>query len=211
MTATVDSVSLITASILSKKLSAGLGSLIMDVKVGNGAFMETIDEARTLAGSIVDVANGAGVRTSALITDMNQPLADCAGNALEVVNAMEFLEGRKSGTRLHESVMTFAAHMLVNAGISSSLEAATLQAQKALESGDALDSFGRMVRALGGPGDFAARWKAHLPAAPVIKPVPAPADGWIAAFATRKIGLAVIALGGGRTRPNARWRNSSRP
>ena len=98
--------------------------------------------------------------------------------------------------------MTFAAHMLVNAGISSSLEAATLQAQKALESGDALDSFGRMVRALGGPGDFAARWKAHLPAAPVIKPIPAPADGWIAAFATRKIGLAVIALGGGRTRPD---------
>ena len=202
VTATVDSVPLITASILSKKLSAGLGSLIMDVKVGNGAFMETIDEARTLARSIVDVANGAGVRTSALITDMNQPLADCAGNAVEVMNAMEFLEGRKAGTRLHEIVMTFAAHMLVNAGISPSLEAATLQAQRALESGAALDGLGRMVHALGGPADFATRWKTHLPVAPVIRPVIVPAEGWISAYATRDIGLAVIGLGGGRTRPD---------
>jgi len=201
VTATVDSVPLITASILSKKLSAGLGSLIMDVKVGNGAFMETIKEARTLARSIVDVANGAGVRTSALITDMNQPLADCAGNAVEVANAMEFLEGRKSGTRLHEIVMAFAAHMLVNSGISVSLDAAAQRAQNALTSGAALDCFGRMVHALGGPADFATRWKNHLPVAPVVRPVPAPADGWVSAYTTREIGLAVIGLGGGRTRP----------
>jgi thymidine phosphorylase len=202
VTATVDSVPLITASILSKKLSAGLGSLIMDVKVGNGAFMETIEEARTLARSIVDVANGAGVRTSALITDMNQPLADCAGNAVEVANAMEFLEGRKSGTRLHEIVMAFAAHMLVNAGIAPALEMAAEQARDALESGAALECFGRMVHALGGPADFATRWKAHLPVAPVIRPVPATADGWVSTYATRGIGLAVIGLGGGRTRPD---------
>jgi thymidine phosphorylase len=202
VTATVDSVPLITASILSKKLSAGLGSLIMDVKVGNGAFMQTIEEARTLARSIVDVANGAGVRTSALITDMNQPLADCAGNAVEIVNAMEFLEGRKSGTRLHEIVMAFAAHMLVNAGIAESLENAAEKARYALENGDALDCFGRMVHALGGPADFATEWKSHLPAAPVIRHVPAPADGWVSAYATREIGLAVIGLGGGRIRPD---------
>lgn len=204
VTATVDSVPLITASILSKKLSAGLGSLIMDVKVGNGAFMQTIDEARTLARSIVDVANGAGVRTSALVTDMNQPLADCAGNALEIANAMAFLEGGKAGTRLHRIVMTFAAHMLVNAGISPSLEAAAPQAQRALESGAALDVFGRMIHALGGPSDFATRWAAHLPVAPIIRPVAAPFAGWVSAYATRGIGLAVIGLGGGRVRPDDR-------
>ena len=202
VTATVDSVPLITASILSKKLSAGLDSLIMDVKVGNGAFMETIDEARTLARSIVDVASGAGVRTSALITDMNQPLADCAGNAVEVANAMAFLEGGKSGTRLHEIVMAFSAHMLVNAGISASLDEAAGRAGHALASGAAIDCFGRMVHALGGPPDFVSRWKSYLPAAPVIRPVPAPIAGYVSAYATREIGMAVIGLGGGRTRPN---------
>jgi thymidine phosphorylase len=201
VTATVDSVPLITASILSKKLSAGLGSLIMDVKVGNGAFMETIDEARTLARSIVDVANGAGVRTSALITDMNQPLADCAGNALEVANAMEFLEGGKAGTRLHEIVMAFAAHMLVNAGISADLPAATAKARDALDSGSALECFGRMTHALGGPSDFATHWASYLPVAPIIRPILSPMAGWVSAYATREIGLAVIGLGGGRMRP----------
>lgn len=202
VTATVDSVPLITGSILSKKLAAGLGSLIMDVKVGNGAFMETIDEARTLARSIVDVANGAGVRTSALITDMNQPLADCAGNAVEVANAMEFLEGGKSGTRLHAVVMAFAAHMLVNSGIAVTAEDAAARAGKALSDGTALDCFGRMVHALGGPADFADNWKAHLPIAPVIRPILAERDGFVAGYATREVGLAVIALGGGRLHPD---------
>jgi thymidine phosphorylase len=202
VTATVDSVPLITGSILSKKLAAGLGSLIMDVKVGNGAFMETIDEARTLARSIVDVANGAGVRTSALITDMNQPLADCAGNALEVANAMEFLEGRKGGTRLHEVVMAFAAHMLVNSGVASTADDAAARAGKVLADGTALDCFGRMVHALGGPADFAGSWKTHLPVAPVVRPILAERDGLVAGYATREVGLAVIALGGGRLRPD---------
>ena len=202
VTATVDSVPLITGSILSKKLAAGLGSLIMDVKVGNGAFMQTVEEARILARSIVDVANGAGVRTSALITDMNQPLANCAGNALEVANAMEFLEGRKNGTRRHEIVMTFAAHMLVNSGIAASIEDAAGRAHDALASGIALDCFGRMVHALGGPADFAGNWKAHLATAPVIRPVLAEHDGFVASYATREVGLAVIALGGGRLHPD---------
>jgi thymidine phosphorylase len=202
VTATVDSVPLITGSILSKKLAAGLGSLVMDVKVGNGAFMHTIDEARTLARSIVDVANGAGVRTSALISDMNQPLADCAGNAIEVAHAMEFLEGGKTGTRIHAVVLQFAARMLVNAGLSPSVDAAQAKAVAALDSGAALDHFGRMVHALGGPVDFATAWRRHLRVAPVIRPVPAPRGGWIAAYATRDIGLAVIGLGGGRTRPD---------
>ena len=202
VTATVDSVPLITASILSKKLAAGLQSLIMDVKVGNGAFMQTMEEARILARSIVDVANGAGVRTSALITDMNEPLADCAGNAVEVASAMQFLAGGGSGTRFHEVVMAFAANMLVNAGIAPSSEAAHAMAARAIESGAALDRFGRMVHALGGPADFAENWKAHLPAAPVVRPVAAPRSGFVSAHATRGIGLAVIGLGGGRLRPD---------
>jgi thymidine phosphorylase len=202
VTATVDSVPLITASILSKKLAAGLGSLIMDVKVGNGAFMQTIDEARILARSIVDVAGNAGVRTSALITDMNQPLADCAGNALEIASAMEFLEGSSSGTRLHKVVTVFAAHMLVNAGLAPTLEQGTERVGEALASGAALDRFGRMVHALGGPSDFVESWRTQLPSAPVIAPITAERDGCVAAYATREIGMAVIALGGGRLHPD---------
>ncbi|UVC08689.1 thymidine phosphorylase [Rhizobium sp. TH2] len=202
VTATVDSVPLITASILSKKLAAGLQSLTMDIKVGNGAFMQTMEEAEVLARSIVDVANGAGVKTTALITDMNQPLADCAGNAVEVAHAMVFLEGRKAGTRLHEVVMAFAADMLVNAGLAPSLAEAHAKAAHALDSGAALERFGRMVHALGGPSDFAENWKTHLPVAPIVRPVPAPESGVISAYATRETGLAVIALGGGRTHPD---------
>jgi thymidine phosphorylase len=202
VTATVDSVPLITGSILSKKLAAGLGSLIMDVKTGNGAFMQSMAEAETLARSIVDVANGAGVRTSALITDMNEPLADCAGNAVEVAHAMEFLEGRKAGTRIHEIVLTFAAHMLVNAGLAAELAGAEKHASDALVGGRALETFGRMVREMGGPADFAENWKKHLPTAPVVRPVLAPKSGHIATFRTRGIGLAVIGLGGGRLRPD---------
>ena len=202
VTATVDSVPLITGSILSKKLAAGLQSLIMDVKTGNGAFMQSMEDAEILARSIVDVANGAGVKTSALITDMNEPLADCAGNAVEVAHAMEFLEGKKAGTRIHEIVLTFAAHMLVNAGLETDLVHAEKRASDGLVNGRALEVFGQMVHAMGGPADFAENWQAHLPRAPVIKPIAAPRSGYIAAFQTREIGLAVIGLGGGRLRPD---------
>jgi thymidine phosphorylase len=202
VTATVDSVPLITGSILSKKLAAGLQSLIMDVKTGNGAFMQSMEDAEILARSIVDVANGAGVRTSAVITDMNEPLADCAGNALEVAHAMEFLEGGKAGTRIHEIVLVFAAHMLVNAGLESDLAAAEKYASDALVSGRALEVFGRMVFEMGGPADFTETWRKHLPQAPVIKPIAAPRSGTVSSFKTRDVGLAVIGLGGGRVRPD---------
>lgn len=115
VTATVDSIPLITASILSKKLAAGLQTLVLDVKVGNGAFMQSIDDARTLARALVDVAVGAGLPTTALITDMNQPLGDAAGNAVEIVNCLDFLAGRKAGSRLENVVLSFAAEMLVQA------------------------------------------------------------------------------------------------
>lgn len=201
VTATVESVPLITASILSKKLAAGLESLVLDVKVGNGAFMESREEAETLARSLVEVANGAGTRTAALLTDMNQPLADAAGNALEIRNCLDFLSSKKSGTRLHQVVMAFAAQMLVQAGVSPEPEEAAQRAAVALNSGRAMDIFGRMVALLGGPADFTQFPDRYLPKARHVVPVPAPESGWLSTCATRALGLAVVELGGGRKRP----------
>lgn len=200
VTATVESVPLITASILSKKLAAGLQTLVMDVKVGDGAFMNSLADAEILARSLVDVANGAGVKTSALITDMNQPLADAAGNALEIVNCVDFLCGDKAGTRLETVVLAFAAEMLVQAGTAANLSDGEQTARSALESGRAAETFGRMVHALGGPADFLERSHDYLTAAPVQLAVPAGRDGYLARCETRALGMAVVELGGGRRR-----------
>jgi thymidine phosphorylase len=200
VTATVESVPLITASILSKKLAAGLDTLVLDVKVGNGAFMQSVEEAEILARSLVDVAKDAGVKTSALITDMSQPLADAAGNTLEIINCLEFLSGKKAGTRLEELVLAFAAEMLVQSGAAGNLAQATDQAALALSSGRALDVFGRMVAALGGPKDFVERPLDYLVSAPVVAPVLAQRSGFLGAYDTRSIGMAVVELGGGRRR-----------
>ncbi len=202
VTATVDSVPLITASILSKKLAAGLQSLVLDVKIGSGAFMVSLEEAETLARSLVGVANGAGVKTTALITDMNEPLADAAGNALEIENCLAFLRGEKAGTRLETVVMAFSAEMLLSSGFSTNSQEAEATVRQALESGAALDHFGRMVHLLGGPHDFIERSDAYLQKAPVVLPVEAPRAGFLVACDARAVGMEVIALGGGRTRPN---------
>ncbi len=201
VTATVDSVPLITASILSKKLAAGLESLVLDVKVGNGSFMQDLDQALELARSLVAVANGAGVRTSALLTDMNEPLADAAGNAVEIANAVEFLAGQKAGTRLESVVLSFAAEMLVSAGVAPDVETAHARTAAALASGKAMEHFSRMVHRLGGPADFVEEYRRYLPEAPVVVPVPAPRSGYLAACDTRALGMAVIRLGGGRLKP----------
>ncbi|MFC3071720.1 thymidine phosphorylase [Shinella pollutisoli] len=202
VTATVESVPLITASILSKKLAAGLSSLALDVKVGNGAFMTDPGEAVTLARSLVEVANGAGVKTSALITDMNEPLADAAGNAVEVANCIAFLKGGKAGTRLETLVIALAAEMLVLSGLETDHTAAEAKARQALASGEAAEVFARMVATLGGPADLLERPEAYLAKAPVIRPVTATESGYLSACDTRGVGLAVIELGGGRTRPD---------
>ncbi|MFT3999912.1 MAG: thymidine phosphorylase [Rhizobium sp.] len=201
VTATVDSVPLITASILSKKLAAGLQTLVLDVKIGSGAFMTSQEEAETLARSLVDVANGGGVKTSALITDMNQPLANAAGNVVELQNCLDFLKGNKAGTRLETVVLAFAAEMLVQAGIAANAAEAEGRAREALASGKAAEIFGRMVHALGGPADLLDRPDRYLVAAPVQKPVLAAADGWLGSCDARAIGMSVIDLGGGRRRP----------
>ncbi|MFK0385363.1 thymidine phosphorylase [Agrobacterium sp. NPDC090273] len=202
VTATVDSISLITASILSKKLAAGLETLVLDVKVGNGAFMQDIEEARSLARSLVDVANGAGLPTAALITDMNQPLGDAAGNAVEIANCLDFLHGQKAGTRLEDVVMSFAAEMLVQGGAAGTLEEGRAKAAEALASGQAMEAFARMVTALGGPVDFVQRPAHYLPAASVVVPVPAGQSGWLTSCGTRDVGMIVVELGGGRRKPS---------
>lgn len=200
VTATVESVPLITASILSKKLAAGLQGLVLDVKCGNGAFMDDIGKARELAESLVVVANGAGLKTTALLSDMNQPLASAAGNAVEVKNAIDFLTGRNVDARLWDVTVALAAEMLVSGGLAQTPEAGAKRAREAFESGAAAEKFARMVSALGGPSDLLESPEKHLPTAPEIVPVHAGKEGCVVGIDTRGIGLGVIGLGGGRVR-----------
>lgn len=198
VTATVENVSLITASILSKKLAAGLNALILDVKVGSGAFMKTLPQAQELAESLVFVANGAGVRTGALLTDMNEPLATAAGNALEVRNAVDFLTGAHRDPRLLEVTLALSAAALVLAGRHEDSATARSAVETALNSGAAAERFGRMVTALGGPTDFMTNMDTHLEKAPIIRDVFHKDGGVISDINTREVGMAVVSLGGGR-------------
>lgn len=201
VTATVESVDLIVASILSKKLAAGLDVLLIDVKAGNGAFMDNPADAQALARAIVEVARGAGVETRALITDMSQPLARTAGNALEVEEAIALLKGEVRSPRLWDVTLALAEETLLAAGLADSRGAAREQLIAAWRSGEALARFSRMISALGGPVDLVERPWAYLPAAPVVMVVHAPIEGLVQTIDTRALGLTVIALGGGRRRP----------
>ena len=198
VTATIESVPLITSSILSKKFAAGLNALVMDVKVGNGAFCTTLSQAQELARCLVEVARGAGLPTCALITDMNQVLGTTAGNALEVAEAIAFLCGTQREARLLELTLTLSARLLHLGGLADSPAAARHKAAEALNSGAAAECFARMVAALGGPKDVL--HDAHLALAPVQREVPASHEGVITCMDTRALGLAVVALGGGRQR-----------
>jgi len=200
VTATVESISLITASILSKKLAAGLDGLVMDVKTGSGAFMSTYEESESLAESVVSVANGAGLRTTALLTCMNEPLASCAGNSVEVREAVRYLTGEYRDPRLDEVVMALCSEMLTLGGLAANATEAQQMLRVKLEDGEPAERFGHMVANLGGPTDFIERCDAYLPSAAVVKMVAAPRDGYVTAWETRKLGLAVVGLGGGRTR-----------
>ena len=200
VTATIESVPLITASILSKKLAAGLDGLVMDVKTGNGAFMAEMAAARELAESIVATATGAGLPTRAVITDMNQVLGHTAGNALEVGEAVAYLTGVRREPRLHEVVTTLCRELLLLGGLAENAATAQADIEAALDSGKAAESFQRMVAASGGPADFIENHERHLPHAPVVMAVDVGEDAWVAAVETRSVGLAALALGGGRTR-----------
>lgn len=200
VTATVESIDLITASILSKKLAAGLDALVMDVKVGRGAFVPTLEASRELAQSIADVATGAGTPTTALLTDMNQCLASSAGNAVEVLEAVQFLKNEYRNPRLAVVVFSLCAEVMRTAGLASSEERAFELLENSLVSGKAITAFGRMVAALGGPSDFIERPEDYLPAAPVVRPVFPENPGIVTGMDTRRLGLLVVKLGGGRVR-----------
>jgi thymidine phosphorylase len=202
VTGTVESIDLITASILSKKLAAGLQGLVMDVKWGSGAFMSDEADARALAESIVAVANGAGLKTSALLTDMHEPLASAAGNAVEVAYVTNYLTGRRREPRFHELTVALGAEMLRLGGLAAEEAEGLRRMEAAIASGRAAEIFARMVAALGGPADILERPDEHLPAAPVRRAVHPEEAGHVEAVATRDLGLAVVALGGGRAHPD---------
>lgn len=203
VTSTVESVPLITASILSKKLAAGLQALIMDVKVGNGAFMPTMEAARPLATSLVKVANGSGLPIRAVLTDMSQPLAPYAGNAIEVQFAVDYLKGIIKAPRFHQVTVELCAHMLVVGRLVKTMEEGRRKTLAALESGRAAEIFAKMVAGMGGPIDFMQRSRHYLAHAPIIKPVFPETSGQITAIDTRTLGLCVVELGGGRTNAQA--------
>ena len=201
VTATVESIAMITASILSKKLAAGLDGLVMDIKTGCGAFMPNQDQSMALARSIVAVGNGAGMKTAALLTDMNEPLAPCAGNAIEIRCAIDYLVGGSRPPRLHEVTLALGAQMLVLGGLATDTAQARAKLLEGLESGRAAERFARMVAALGGPIDLLEQSERRLARADTVVAVPAPRSGFVQACDCRALGLVVVGLGGGRRDP----------
>ena len=189
------------ASILSKKLAAGLDCLVMDLKCGNGAFMPDLNSARELAHSITRVANLAHTKTTAILTDMNQVLGYNVGNALEMREAVEYLQGQRRNERLHRVTIELCAELLCTAKLCQNHDEAVKKLQHSLDSGQALEIFARMVSALGGPNDFVEKYDKYLPQAKLIKPVFALKEGYVSTVKTREIGLSLIGLKGGRTHP----------
>ena len=199
---TVESIPLITASITSKKLAAGLEHLVMDLKCGNGAFMKNIDDARTLAKSIARVGTGAGMPTQAIITDMNQVLGRNVGNALEVAETIEYLKGEKVDPRLHEVTLALCANLLVASKLAKDEKEAKEKLQKSIDSGAALEIFAKMVSALGGPTDFVEKYQTYLPKAKIIRPVFDEVEGYVEEMDTYQIGMSIVGMKGGRSHPD---------
>ncbi len=203
VTATVESIPLITASILSKKLAVGPRALVMDVKVGSGAFLPELDAARDLARSIVEVAAGAGLACRALLTDMSRCLGRTAGNALEVAEAISVLRGEPADPALLEVTLALGSELLLMGELASSAAEAHGLLATALSSGRAAERFARMVAALGGPADLVERPGDRLPVAPVREPIAPVRAGTVRTIDARALGLAIVRLEGGRTRPGA--------
>ncbi|MDO7555910.1 MAG: thymidine phosphorylase, partial [Oceanospirillaceae bacterium] len=201
VTATVESIDLITASILSKKLAASLDALVMDVKTGNGAFAAEMSMAQVLSQSISQVATGAGVPTRCLITDMNQVLGRSVGNAVEMMECIEFLlNPAQADERLVDLTLELAAHMLDLSGVADNLNDAKDKASAALNQGRAAQVFARMVAGLGGPPDLLEKPQHYLPQAPIVKPILASHSGYVCAMDVRAIGLSLVTLNAGRSK-----------
>jgi thymidine phosphorylase len=198
VTSTVESMDLITASILSKKLAAGLDGLVLDVKTGSGAFMKDIETARTLADALTKTANAAGCRTTAVISDMSQPLAPALGNALEVAEVMRVLTNSPKGP-LVDICAALGGVLLANSKLADDVQSGAEMIVNAIRDGRAADRFTQMIAAMGGPVKFAESWERFLPEATVIREVTAEQTGFVSAIDGEALGLAVVALGGGRT------------
>lgn len=198
VTATIESVPLITASILSKKIAAGISGLVMDVKTGNGAFAKNFSFAKEIAESIVLVSKKIGLKASALITDMNQPLGFTTGNSVEVKEAVDFLVGKKRNMRLNELIIELAGDMLSNNGICDSIESGKKLAQNKLSEGYPAECFNKMVSNLGGPINFIKTYSNDLIIASFKKYIKAEKAGYVCAFDTLKLGQALTLIGGGR-------------
>lgn len=190
VTATVPSIPLITASILSKKIAAGNQALVLDVKWGSGAFMKTLDQARELSRSLVNVGNRLGLKTTAVVTDMNQPLGNMIGNAVEVNESVRVLKG-EGPADVTELTLELAARLLQQAGVSGTTSAARTTLQDKIDSGDAYQRLVEMVKAHG--GDL----EADRPLASK-QPVLANESGFLSRVNAERLGLAVIEMGGGR-------------
>jgi thymidine phosphorylase len=200
VTATVASTPLIVSSILSKKLAEGLDALVMDIKVGSGAFMENRQEAEALARAICQTAHAAGLACDAVLTDMSQPISNSAGNALEMREACAYLTGAARHPRLHAVVLSLGSQMLLLGGLAASEQEAILLLEQALDGGQAAERFARMVTMQGGPADLLERPAEHLPVAPYSKPLVLDREGWISRTDMARLGLCVVQLGGGRLR-----------
>jgi thymidine phosphorylase len=197
VSATIDSIDLITASILSKKLAAGLDGLVLDVKLGSGAFMKQRTEAQALATALVETAVMAGCPTRALISKMDQPLVPSVGNALEVADVVAVLTGRVRGL-IFELSAALGGEVLAGAGMVGSTSEGAERIAAAITSGAAAERFGRMVAAQGGPTRFVEQAARYLPKADVVVEVTAPGAGYVSVIDGEALGLAVVALEGGR-------------
>lgn len=197
VTSTVDSMDLITASILSKKLAAGLQGLVLDVKVGSGAFMKDIEQAQMLANALTKTANASGCKTTAIISDMSQPLVPSLGNALEVAEVMQVLTGQTEGP-IVSVCAALGGVLLANAGLADDVEKGADAIRSAIRDGRAAERFGKMIAEMGGPVPFVESWTRFLPEATIIGAIPAPEAGYVSAIDGEALGMAVVALGGGR-------------
>jgi len=198
VTGTIESIPLICASIMSKKIAEGIGGLVLDVKTGGGAFMKTLEASRRLASALVEIGKSAGVRTEALVTRMDAPLGRAVGNAGEMIECIETLKGHGPAD-VEELSVLLAARMLVVAGVEAGQPAAETRVRAALASGAGLAKLGEIIDHQGGDPHVLDDYRL-LPSAPDRHEVDATADGFVAGLAAEAIGRAAVALGAGRTR-----------
>jgi pyrimidine-nucleoside phosphorylase len=196
VTGTVESIPLIASSIMSKKIASGADAIVLDVKVGSGAFMKNLGNAQELARCMVDIGNRVGRKTVAVISDMNQPLGDAVGNALEIKEAIAVLQGHGS-RNLSELCLTLGSHMVMLAQKANSLEEARIMLENTITSRKALETFRTFLHAQGGDATVIED-PTRLPSAPFIYDMKALEDGYIASIGADQIGLAAMLLGAGR-------------